>query len=223
MRHHWSPRLLSTLILASGVLLAVPLMLPMLMSPVLGIALTPLWTMSAWFLLPIVLLAPPEVRVARLNAVRLAFLILCYSLTALAASPAIAWIRFAHENPRPTRAHYAAVSEELTRAWRQATKRPLRIVAGQFDLAHAVTFYSPDHPAWMGSSPQMTPWITEEHRSRDGWAAICAAIADTCEGAIMHETEKAAGVIRIEYELATSFLGWRGPPAKYVFVLVPPR
>ena len=43
----------------------------MLMSPVLGIALTPLWTMSAWFLLPIVLLAPPEVRVARLNAVGL--------------------------------------------------------------------------------------------------------------------------------------------------------
>ena len=38
-------------------LLATPLVLPMLTAPIVGVMLTPLWTMSAWFLLPIILLA----------------------------------------------------------------------------------------------------------------------------------------------------------------------
>ena len=39
------------------VLLVVPLLLPLVVSPLAGIKFTPLWTMPAWFLLPIVLLS----------------------------------------------------------------------------------------------------------------------------------------------------------------------
>ena len=42
------------------VLLVVPLVAPLLTAPIIGVKLTSLWTMSGWFLLPIVLLAPPE-------------------------------------------------------------------------------------------------------------------------------------------------------------------
>ena len=104
------------------VLLVVPLLLPLVVSPLAGIKFTPLWTMPAWFLLPIVLLSPPQATVSRLDAVRLAFVVLCISLAVLAASPAVAWARFTQEQAKP-RAHSAAVSQELTRAWRKAVQR----------------------------------------------------------------------------------------------------
>ena len=39
-------------------LFVVPLLLPAIMAPLLKTSVTPLWTMQAWFLLPILLLAP---------------------------------------------------------------------------------------------------------------------------------------------------------------------
>jgi 4-amino-4-deoxy-L-arabinose transferase-like glycosyltransferase len=81
------------------VLWALPLLLPIAVSPISGINFSALWTMPAWFLLPIVLLAPPEATVSRLAAVRLAFLVFCISLAVLAASPAIAWARFIQGAP----------------------------------------------------------------------------------------------------------------------------
>jgi hypothetical protein len=105
------------------VLLLVPLLLPLVASPLAGIKFTSLWTMPAWFLLPIILLCPPQAMVGRLDAVRLAFIVLCISLVVLAASPAVAWVRFTQEQTKP-RAHSAAVSEELTRVWHETMQRP---------------------------------------------------------------------------------------------------
>ena len=206
------------------VLLVVPLLLPALLSPLFGFALTPLWTMSAWFLLPIVLLAPQEVAVSRLNAVRLAFVVLCIGLLVLLASPAIAWTRHLHESERRYRAHYAAVSQALTNRWRDAFARPLTIVTGNFDLANAATFYSPDHPqAFMSGAPRLTPWITEARRQREGWAAICPAADGRCRDGVDRLAGNASGVIRTEYEHAATFLGRSNPPVRFAFVLVPPQ
>src|SRR5262249_16764337 len=128
------------------VLLVVPLLLPIAMGPIGGIEFSALWTMPAWFLLPIVLLAPREAEVSRLGSIRLAFCVLCVSLAVLVASPAIAWVRFIQESAKPGRAHFAAVSRELSQAWRRAMERPLAIVTGHTDFANAATFYSPEHP-----------------------------------------------------------------------------
>jgi len=204
------------------VLLVVPLLLPLVVSPLAGIKFTPLWTMPAWFLLPIVLLSPPQAMVSRLDAVRLAFVVLCISLAVLAASPAVAWARFTQEQTKP-RAHSAAVSQELTRAWRKAVQGPLAIVAGDLDLASAVTFYSPDHPLfWSYNRPASTPWITDAERARRGWAAVCPAIEPTCVSLMQRADAKSAGVTRVEFDHAAKFLGRRGPTMRFVFVLVPP-
>jgi hypothetical protein len=51
------------------VLLVVPLLLPAIVAPLIGAVLTPLWTMSAWFLLPIVLLRPKAAELTRVAAI----------------------------------------------------------------------------------------------------------------------------------------------------------
>jgi 4-amino-4-deoxy-L-arabinose transferase-like glycosyltransferase len=208
-----------------AVLLLAPLLLPIAIGPLGGVAFSALWTMPAWFLLPIVLLSPPEVEVSRPDAVRLAFVVLCFSLAVLAASPAIAWARFAAEEAKPGRAHYAAVSRELTRAWRDATQRPLAIVTGPVDLATAVAFYSKDHPKfWYYGWPELTPRLTPELRARSGWAVVCPAASEPeCVALIDQATAQGARPVRLDYEHTASFFGRRGPPVRFIFVLVPPR
>ena len=204
------------------VLFAVPLLLPFVVLPLSGIKFSALWTLPAWFLLPVVLLAPPEAAVTRLDAVRVAFVVLCVSLAVLAASPAVAWARFVEEQAKP-RAHFAAVSQELTRAWRRAVKQPLAIVASSTDFANAAAFYSGDHPkSWDLGDPQLTPWIAEDRRPRDGWAAVCPAVEQVCLSLVRLAAAQATGAIRLEFEHAAAFLGRRGPPVRFVFVLVPP-
>jgi 4-amino-4-deoxy-L-arabinose transferase-like glycosyltransferase len=207
-----------------AVLFATPLLLSAVLLPTFGVRFTALWTMPAWFLLPIILLAPPEATVSRLDAVRLAFVVLCVSLVVLAASPAIAWLRFTQEAARPGRAHFAAASDELTRAWRQAFGQPLPIVASSTDFEQAATFYSGDHPQpWSLTDMRLTPWISDERRQRGGWAAVCPAAWKDCIAIAEHHAATSTGVIRREFEHAAGFLGRRGPPLRFVFVLVPPR
>ncbi|MBX9777449.1 MAG: glycosyltransferase family 39 protein [Xanthobacteraceae bacterium] len=65
------------------VLFGAPLLLPIVVLPLIGIKLSALWTMPAWFLLPIILLSPSSAVVKRIDAVRLAFVVLCISLVVL--------------------------------------------------------------------------------------------------------------------------------------------
>lgn len=204
------------------VLFALPLLLPLLVMPLAGIKFSALWTLPAWFLLPIILLSPPQAVVRRLDAVRLAFVVLCVGLASLVASPAVAWTRFVQEQGKP-RVHYAAVSRELTRVWRDAVNQPLTLVASSTEFANAAAFYSPDHPrSWDLAEPQLTPWIAEAAPPRNGWAAICPAREELCFNLVDRAAKHAAGVTRVEFDHAAAFFGRRGPSKRFVFVLVPP-
>src|SRR5215470_1454053 len=72
------------------VLLAVPLVLPAVVAPFIGAVLTPLWTMSAWFLLPIVLLRPRAAEFTRVAAIRITALVAASTIVTLAAAPWLA-------------------------------------------------------------------------------------------------------------------------------------
>ncbi|HZO46581.1 MAG TPA: glycosyltransferase family 39 protein [Xanthobacteraceae bacterium] len=205
------------------VLLAVPLLLPLIVSPLVWVKFTPLWTMPAWFLLPIVLLAPAQAVVSRLYAIRLAAVVLFISLVVLVASPAVAWVRFTQEQAKP-RGHYAAVSQEVTRRWREATQRPLAIVSGNMDLGHAVTFYSPDHPLYSNyQRPGWTPWITAAERARNGWVAVCPDDEEqVCVSLMSRAGGPSAGAKLVTFDHAAEFFGRRGPSTRFYFMLVPP-
>jgi 4-amino-4-deoxy-L-arabinose transferase-like glycosyltransferase len=205
-------------------LLAVPLVLPVLTAPIIGVTLTPLWTMSAWFLLPIVLLAPARITVTHAATMRVALAVIIVTAVAFVAAPVVAWHNFAAEAPSGN-AYCRVAADELTRAWRAATGRPLTLVVGNGALSWGATVYSPDHPdsapdhLW----PKPPPWITDARRAREGFAVVCFADEGACVDAADRKTAGWAGVVRVEKELTVSFFGLTSATAKVVFALVPPQ
>jgi len=205
------------------VLLAAPLLLPMLTAPIIGVILTPLWTMSGWFLLPIILLAPAQLGLPRATTMRVALAVAIVTAAVLVAAPVVAWHNFTAEAENG-RVCCRVASEELTRAWHAATGRPLTLVAGDSSLAQGATFYSADHPdsapdaAW-----ETPPWITDARRSRDGFANTCFASDRACSAAAEQNTAGRLGVVRVEKDVTASFFGIASASAKVVFTMVPPQ
>ena len=78
-----------------AVLLWAPLLLPAVTAPLLDLALTSLWTMQGWFLLPILLLMPERVALRRAAAVHVASGVAVIALVALLASPVLAFVKHA--------------------------------------------------------------------------------------------------------------------------------
>ncbi len=206
-------RRMLVLLLANQILLPIPTAL------IIGIKLTSLWTMSAWFLLPIVLLSPPQLILPRATAVRAALGVAIMSLVVLAAAPAVAWIKYTRD-VKDERAFYRAVSEELTRNWRATMQRRLAIVTGDPSVAQAVSFYSPDHP-------DISPFFLAEEGSsrpaRQGWAEVCFEEDRQCSASAERSAAGQSGVTRVEKDLTISFFGIAPASAKVRFWMVPPQ
>jgi len=207
-----------------AVLLAVPLVLPAVVAPFIGAVLTPLWTMPAGFLLPIVLLRPKAAELTRVAAIRLTALVATITIVTLAAAPWLAQRTHA-EGTREGREYYRLVSAEMTNAWHLGTGLPLRIVMGDRDLASAVTFYSPDHPDAMPGFEigAATPWITPERLAQDGWAAICNADDENCVAAARQRAAGKSNVQFITYSTINRYLGKGGKLGRFFFILAAPE
>jgi Dolichyl-phosphate-mannose-protein mannosyltransferase len=206
------------------VLLAMPLVLPAAVSPFIGAVLTPLWTMPAGFLLPIVLLRPKAAELTRVAAIRITALVVMITIVTLAAAPWLAQRTHAAGTPEG-REYYRLVSAEMTNAWHLGTGLPLRIVIGDRDLASAVTFYSPDHPDAMGGfeTGAATPWITPERLAQDGWAAICTADDEQCVAAARQQAAGKSNVQFITYSTISRYLGKGGKLGRFFFILAGPE
>ena len=206
------------------ILLAVPLVLPAMVAPFIGAVLTPLWTMSAWFLLPIVLLRPKAADLTRVAAIRITALVVTVTVGSLVAAPWLAWRRHV-DGTKEGREYYRLVSAEMTNAWHLATGSPLRIVMGNLDLASAVTFYSPDHPDSMPGFEvgAAAPWITPDRLADDGWAAICNADDENCVEAARHRAAGRSNVQFVTYSTTNRYLGKPGKLGRFFFILAAPE
>jgi 4-amino-4-deoxy-L-arabinose transferase-like glycosyltransferase len=201
------------------ILLAGQLLLPALSAPILDVPLTSLWTMQAWFLLPIVLLAPQAAAVSRPQAVTVAALVLAFAMVTLLAAPVVAWARHVNGG-KHGEAYYRLISEEITREWHRHSDRPLMIVLG--NLPEVVAFYSPDHPDAVPAFDLRTaPWVTPERLAREGYAVLCDQ-AD-CVAEADRRAAAEPNAIRREVELSRSFLGRPGAGARFMVMIVPPR
>jgi len=205
------------------VLLAVPLLLPPLSAPFVGVRLVPLWTMQAWFLLPIILLAPKAVVLPRQAAVAVALFVLVITAAVIAAAPGIAWVYHLRED-EDGGAYYRRVSEQISAAWRQTTGTPLRIVIGDPYFAMAASFYSPNHPDSVpGFDLWRAPWVTDQRLEREGYAVICRADNVPCTSIAL---QRAAGnpLARTrEIEVPNRYLGHVSATKKFLILIVPPR
>ncbi len=205
------------------VLLAVPLLLPPLSAPIIGVKLTSLWTMQAWFLLPIVLLAPEAVVLPRRAAVAVALFVLAIAAVVMAAAPAIAWFYHLREDEDGS-AYYRQVSEEISAAWRQSAGIPLRIVMGDQNFAAAASFYSPDHPDSVpGFDIRRAPWVTEERLQREGFAAVCRADDAGCVATALRQVAGDPLARTREIEVPNRYLGHTSATKRFHILIVPPR
>jgi 4-amino-4-deoxy-L-arabinose transferase-like glycosyltransferase len=204
------------------VLLAVMLLLPPFTAPLIGLEVSSLWTMSAWFLLPVVLLAPDSVILTRPRAVQVAALVAAITLAALAAAPVLAW-RTHKTGTKEDRAYYRPLSEALAQQWRGITKQPLRIVLSTLDLSSAITFYHPDHPDSLPAFDLHTaPWITAQRLRLEGWAAVCPSDDPGCIRNAELRRALDPNARRIEIEITPYYFGDAGKSKHYVVVLAPP-
>jgi len=191
-----------------------PLLLPAVVALASGIEITSLWSMSAWALLPVLLLSSPEVSIRALDTRRLLAAAVAIPLAMLIAAPVIAVIA-QRSGPLPASAQAALLASEVERLWHQTTPLPLRFIGSAGNLADGVATYAVDRPRVLTDMPQ--PEASELKRS--GQVIVCFAEDTACRGkAAAH----AATSRRVENEIVRNFLGFPGKPQRYTIFIVPP-
>jgi hypothetical protein len=192
-----------------------PLLLPVAGALASGTDITSLWSMSAWTLLPVLLLSPPAMTISGVDTRRLLAIAVALPLVMLIASPGIAIIA-QRNGPPPNSAQAGLLAAEVERLWHAATPLPLRFVGGAGDLADGVASYAADRPRVLTDMPP--PDAAELARS--GMTIVCFA-----EDAVCRDKVNAMGATgrRIETEIVRNFLGFPGKPQRYTIFIVPPR
>ena len=192
-----------------------PLLLPVAGALASGTDITSLWSMSAWTLLPVLLLSPPAMTIAGMDTRRLLAIAVTLPLVMLIASPGIAIIA-QRNGPPPNSAQAGLLAAEVERLWHAATPLPLRFVGGAGDLADGVASYAADRPRVLTDMPP--PDAAELARS--GMTIVCFAEDAACRDKV---NAKGATGRRIETEIVRNLLEFPGKPQRYTIFIVPPR
>jgi hypothetical protein len=197
-----------------------PLLLPALLAPVVGFEITSLWTMSAWALLPVVLLSSPLIVLDRQPVLVNITAAIVLPVVMVAVAPLIA--ATIHRNGGTASAmHSRLLAERVAHEWRRATDKPLRMVGGDADLADGVAFYLPSRPStFPGFNRQLAPWVDVTRLARAGMAIVCEAADPTCA---LPATALNLSGPRIEVDITRSHFGVPGATRRYVITIVPPR
>ena len=197
-----------------------PLLLPAILAPVVGFEITSLWTMSAWAVLPVVLLSSPLIALDRRRVLVTITAAVVLPVVMVAVAPLIA--ATIHRNGgMPAALHSRLLAERVAHEWRRVTDKPLRMVGGDGDLADGVAFYLPGRPsAFPDFNRQLAPWVDVTRLAHDGIAIVCQAADPTC--ALPAAALNLSGP-RIEVDITRSHFGVPGATGRYVITIVPPR
>jgi hypothetical protein len=217
-----------------------PLLLPVGAALASNIDLTSLWSMSAWTLLPIVLLSPPNVKISLLSFHRLVAVAFAEPLVMLFAAPAVA-IAIFWFGGKANSDDGRLLAAETERRWHELTPQPLKYVG--CDAAFAVIAYAADRPRslqlrlfrgsigdqtyadahdWPSTSPLQSP-ASEEDLRQSGMALVCSDEAPNWLPGATAQAAQNPTSRQIEAEIRRNFLGIPGQPHHYVIFLIPPR
>jgi len=192
-----------------------PLLLPAAGALASGTEITSLWSMSAWTLLPVLLLSPPALTLRAIDTRRILAAAVAVPLVMLIASPAIA-ILAQRTGPPPNSAQAALLADEVERLWHETTPQPLRFVGGAGDLADGVATYAVERPRVLTDMPAPDA-STLAHR---GMAIVCFAEDAACRDRAIAQVPAGR---RVETEIVRNFLRFPGKPQRYTIFTVPPR
>jgi 4-amino-4-deoxy-L-arabinose transferase-like glycosyltransferase len=185
------------------------LLLPPVVAVTSGTNINPLWSMSAWTLLPVLLLSPPAVTFSPIDTRRLLIGGAALPLLALAAAPAVAIIGFGR-GEIPFSAQGPLLTAQIERSWHAVTPQPLRFVGGDAGLSHGTEFYSKERPRALPGLPQPAAELV-----RNGAAYVCFAEDGVC-------------IARMEGRITTVTIsngpaGQPGATRHYAISVVPPQ
>jgi 4-amino-4-deoxy-L-arabinose transferase-like glycosyltransferase len=191
-----------------------PFLLPAFGAIASGTEITSLWSMPAWTLLPVLLLASPQVTWRELDTKRVLLLAIVLPLIMLIASPFIA-IMIQRQGPAPAAAQAALLAHQIEYEWNRVTPQPLAFIGGDEEIAYDVAAYAADRPRAL---PSMAPPDATELRHA-GQVLVCFALDAKCKDAAM----TLPGSRVIESTIVRNFWRFPGKPQSYTIVVVSPR
>ena len=195
-----------------------PLLLPAVAALASGTEITSLWSMSAWTLLPVMLLSSPAITTRAIDTRRLLGAVAALPLIMLLAAPAIAIAVHRKGAPLPG-AQARCWRAQVERAWHAVTPQPLRFVGGNADIAFSVISYASDRPRALNDLPQPS----RVELSQRGLVLVCFADDAGCRRAAETQAASVGPSDSTEVTVARTFLGEPGPARRYAILIVPPR
>lgn len=196
-----------------------PLLLPVVGALLAGMEITSLWSMSAWTLLPILLLSPKEVTWRPVDSERIAIFAAALPLILLAASPFIA-AQSLPKGPPSAAAQAPLLAREVERLWHQIMPYPLRFIGGDGDIVLPVTAYASDKPRALVPGFIVPP--DPEALRRAGMVQICFAGDEACLSRA--KADMAGAPFQTNQITIVQTPGQPGAePRRYTVMVVPPR
>ncbi len=140
------------------------------------------WGNPLFFLVPLTLLVLIPRLVTRRALARAGIVASAFTLFLLIAAPIYPWVNYRLRPVGGPHAPYHEIAQELTKLWRARHNAPLTIVAGGYEFAAYVVFYSPDHPKMYADfDPALSPWIDYPGElKRKGFVGACLPYAPDC-------------------------------------------
>ena len=197
-----------------------PLLLPAVLAPVFRFEITSLWTMSAWALLPVVLLSSPRVALDRRAVIAAVTAAVVFPVVMVAVAPLLI-AGVVHGGGAPSAMHSRLLAQRVAHEWRRVTDRPLRMIAGESDLAYEVAAYLPSRPsAFPDFDRKLGPWVDAARLRRDGVAIVCVAADAGCG---LPATALGLSGTRTEADISQTYFGTQGRTGRYTIIIVPPQ
>jgi len=195
-----------------------PLLLPAIVAPAIGAELSSVWSMSAWTLLPVVLLSSPAVQLERGAVKAIVSVAVAVPFILLAIAPVTA-IYIERSPSPPSATHSRLLAQRVQQEWRQTTNQPLKFIGGDADLAYGAAAYSPDKPLALPGLPM----AEEAQLKRSGVVLVCYERDTACALTVKSRAAENTESRTVDAVIQRQFLGYLGRPRRYMIVIVPPR
>jgi hypothetical protein len=185
------------------------------------------WGNSLFFLVPIVVASfLPMVLVTRRAVVVSVWVAAVVLFAQLLGAPAYGWARFRIMPDDGLYRPFIEAAEEITELWRDRFHSRLPIVAGGFEIASPMVFYSPDHPKMFADfTPAYSPWINfPDELIHKGFVGICLIDGSVQEAACRrYFATLSPNAEHVDIALQRHAYGAATPPLKLHLEFAAPR
>lgn len=195
-----------------------PFLLPAAGALLSGTEITSLWSMSAWTLLPVMLLSSPQVTWRPLDTRRVILIAAALPLVMIIISPGIALMN-RKDGPPSATMQGPLLAVEVERLWHAQVPAPLRFVGGEGDIALGVVAYAKDRPRVLLSGLREP---SADYLERSGMVLLCFTGDEACLNQIKVRAGATVNSITHTSVFQKSW-GKALPMRSYTIIIVPPR